>query len=1214
MKIFTTLVYVQLIFCGVLCSQNKISNQTGNWSDPTIWTPNGVPTITNNVTISNGNTVTMDVNVFCNTLDVGTGGTAATIRFSGNSALIISVNSNLTISSGSSFRTRTSSNTTHTISIKGNITNNGTLDLARDNNSLVDLIFTNGGNQNFSGGGTLTRLNNLVLNMGTSVNNILDVSLTSFVVPEDFLVLKNGTFKLSGTTALNIIPFTTIPTIPVTAGLWLNSSNAVVTSSTGLNLSGKVTVSAGTLAIGNAADEDLAVSGGTVIVSGGALNIAGKYNATGSAGTFSLGGGTITLPVIGSNNTTIAPFQVTAAGSQFNMSGGTIILMKEGGTGAQDLGFVNTGSTAGSTTGGTLQIGNSLTPAGQIFNINTTSSVSNLVVNSANATAKIFSNNLNISGNVNITAGILNANNLGLSLGGNWANSGTFTPGTGTVNFNSASAQSVFKSGGETFYHLLFSGSGLKTFSSNITSAGNYSIAAGSAVDVSTFNFQLTARGNFINNGTFNIRNGLVLLNGTTTQIIGGTSTTDFFDLTLSNAGGASLAGPEKLIGTLTLSNGTFNTNSQVFTMVSTATATARVAQIAATADISGNVTVQRFAPGGTTGWALIGAPISSALSLSDWDDDIAISCATCPDGNAGGFLSVYSYSEQALGAYDSGASYVPLNTINDPITSGKGYWVYLGDGPVTTNDITLDVTGALRKGNYTIPLNYTNYGSVTNDGWNLIHNPYPSPISWSSLKGATAAIDNAIYVYNADFNSGAGGFAGYVNGVSSPAVAAGGIGDVIPMSQGFYVHSTGATGLIAQESNKISGSQTFLRPNNTVNTGSLLRLSLNGPYLFRDETVLYFEQGATDTFDLAYDAYKMRGQDLNAPFIALEKGTELFQINGIAPLTGSFAMPLKTLTGYNGSYTVSAGDLSNFPAGACISLYDKFTGITTDLRTTDCVFMLSDTTTVSRFELNISINPLNITSSIVQPSCSGPVNAMIIAAGTNSGPWNYYWKSNGVVVKTSLNKSGADTLRNLCCGNFELQVNTAGACDNNTSTFSISPQVIPVAQFNSVDTLFSGGDSIHFNNTSVNAVSNKWFIASPWFITDVSPTHYFSIPGKYAVKLICFSDTGCSDTAEKVVTVIQKPTDIKNQQLNISELVLKTLGENKFKLEQKFSETKTTNLKIYDPSGTLMLDCGNVSSDQLNLYFDLSSYVPGIYFGRLINETHEKTIKLLVQ
>lgn len=1199
---------------------NKVSNASGNWTVATIWTPNGVPTAGDNVTISNGHMVSIvGANAVCNNLTVG-GGTAATLQFSGNASRTLTVNNNLTINTSARFQVPTNSNATHALAINGNISNNNIINFASDGNSLCNVVLSKNGNQTLSGTGTTNAFNLIALNLGSNANNTFEVSTPNFTAPTNFLTLSNGTFKLSTANAVNITPFTGAVTLPQTTGIWVNSANATLNTGAGVTLSGRITVSNGTLNIGNAANEDLLSSGGSINVSGGALNIAGKFYSTGinNLSYFSISGGTVTVPAFGSTSTTDAPFQMAGVGSQFTMSGGLIVIPREGGSGAQDLGYINTGSILNTVTGGTLQIGNSATPAGQTMNINSSAPVGNIVVGSSNATARLNTNSLSLINRVIISSGTLNANNLGISLGGNWQNNGgTFTPGTGTVTFNGSSAQSIFKSGGETFNHLSFSGSGVKTFSSAVSALGNVSIAGGSSVDVSTSNHQLSLRGNFINSGTFNARSGLVFLNGTTAQTIGGSSTTNFFDLTLNNNAGATLTNSENLISTLTLNNGNFNANG-LLTMVSTATATARIAQITGSGNITGNVIVQRFAPGGTTGWALIGTPISTGLTLNDWDDDIYISCATCPDGDAGGFISIYTYDETPPGLYDDWASYIPMNTINDPIVPGKGYWVYLGDGQFTTNNIIIDVTGNVRKFNYTIPLNYTNHGSPSDDGWNLIHNPYPSPISWAALKGATSNIDDAIYVYNADLNGGSGGFASYVNGVSSPAVGAGGIGNTIPMFQGFYVHSTGATGLNAQESNKVAGNPTFLKTSASASSNPLLRINLHGANGFTDETVLYTQPGASDGFDVDYDSYKMRGQDPYAPIIALQKTVNDFQINGVAPISGNFSIPLKTVTGYPGTYTISISNFSTFPTGACINLFDKYNSTTTNLKTSNYVFTLSDTTQAPRFNLNITINPLAINANVTQPDCSAPNDGQITAIGNSSGPWNYYWtNASGTLIKTSLNKSSADTLKTTSGGKYNLEVNTVGACDNNTSSFNINTIVAPTSQFYCVDTVYlNSGGFVQFSNASVNAIQYQWdFGDNAGFSMLPSPAYNYTATGIYTVSLICTSTSGCSDVSHKLVTVLNTDIGIASTGGgNPHGLLLKTIGNNEFLLEQEIPEALEHTYKIYDELGKLIIDLGGITSKTVSLPINLKSYKPGVYFLTITSESGQITLKLPVR
>lgn len=1196
---------------------NKISIGTGNWNTAGTWSPNGVPTAADNVTIANGHVVSINASGQCNNLIIGQGA-ATTLQFSTNTGRTLVVNNNITVNPGAVFTTLSTSNATHTVSLEGNVVNNGTIDFTIDANSIVNVVFNKDGNQSLSGNGATNDFNRINVNMGSSITNTLEITSANFSAASNFLDLSSGTLKFSMANSVNVTPFANTTTLTSNCSLFLNSANLTVNTGAGMVLFGKLNVNAGVLNIGDAANEDLNSNGGSITITGGTVNIAGKLDGSGlnNLCDFNMSGGMVVVPKISSTNTGIAPFHISSPGSQCNMTGGIIVIQQEGGTGAQNLGFTNTGTSGAIVTGGTLQIGNASTPASQIMDINTDSQVQNLWVNSSNATARLNTNNLTVAGDVLISSGALDANNLGMQVAGNWNNSGTFIPGSGTVNFNGAASQSIQKSGGETFGALIFSGSGTKTFASPITANGTFSIANGATVDQSVSNFSLNLKQNYVNDGSINTRNALIAFTGTVAQVIGGTSATDFYDLTLNNTSGVGLSSAQNLKGTLNLNNGVFNTNSQNFTMISDVNGTARVAQITGTGDITGNVIVQRFVPGGSTGWAFLGTPISSALTLNDWDDDIPISCATCPDGSAGGFLSIYTYDETPGGIYDNSASYVPLSTINDPIIAGKGYWVYFGNGQFTTTDITLDVTGTLRKNNYTIPLNYTNNGSSVDDGWNLICNPYPSAVSWASLRGSTANLDDAIYVYNADLNGGSGNFASYVNGISSPAVGSGGIGDVIPMCQAFYVHSTGATGINAQESNKVAGNPSFLKTSSNSAALSLLRLNLKGNNSSTDETVVYFEPNASNGFDASYDAYKMRGQDPLAPVIAFEHNNELFQINGIAPVAGTWSMDLKTTTGYSGNYTITPENSSSFPKGACIQLYDKFLNITTDLRTQSYSFYLSDTTTAARFSLIITVQQLNITSNVIQPTCNDINAGQIIAMGLNGGPWNYHWTKNNITLKTSLNKFGADTLFNLYSGPIELEISTVGSCDNNQSTYNINTQTPVKAGFICQDTLrLELNSTIQFINTSTNAISSYWdFGNQEGTSLSFQPSHTYISPGEYDVKLKVMSNSGCIDSTNKLLMVIDQTLGISTNSDEKNSLQVYTLSKNVFVLHKKLNEEELLHIHIMDLSGKVVKELVVEPFVDLNLTLDLSSFQKGLYLIKISNTSSYECVKLLVE
>ncbi|HQQ94960.1 MAG TPA: hypothetical protein PLQ93_10425, partial [Bacteroidia bacterium] len=56
----TVLIFFLLGIRSGLHTQTKTSNASGNWNNPAIWTPTGVPTATDNVLINNGHSITFN--------------------------------------------------------------------------------------------------------------------------------------------------------------------------------------------------------------------------------------------------------------------------------------------------------------------------------------------------------------------------------------------------------------------------------------------------------------------------------------------------------------------------------------------------------------------------------------------------------------------------------------------------------------------------------------------------------------------------------------------------------------------------------------------------------------------------------------------------------------------------------------------------------------------------------------------------------------------------------------------------------------------------------------------------------------------------------------------------------------------------------------------------------------------------------------------------
>ncbi|MFA6539982.1 MAG: fibronectin type III domain-containing protein [Bacteroidota bacterium] len=479
------------------------TTSSGSWKNPGTWSTGMVPGISDNATISDGTVIYIDTTVTVNSLTVGQGTSGVLLIGNDNTARSITVIGNIDVKAGGILRVNGASNTSgHTIASSGNILNAGRFVMATDADSRCAVTFNKSGTQTVSGSGDSTHFYTMTLNMGSSKDNILDVFATNFTVSgSNFLTITNGTFNLA--TGANVTPFTSTVTIPSTGGIKVNHSAAVLNTTGGnLVIAGDLKVQNGSLNVGNTANQNLASSGGSFDFSGGTTTVAGRFEPNNNyvITNFAMSGGTLIVAATGSTSTTNAPFTMNVSGSSFTMSGGTIRIEREGGGGSDDLGFLNTGYSTYSVTGGTLQIGDGSTPLAQTMRINTTIPVYNVLINSANATGTLVTNNIIVKNDLSVAIGTFNANGLNMTVGGNWSDAGTFTPSTGKVTFDGTGTQTIVNTGGETFNKLTIDkSSGSVVPGNDITVADSMNIVNGT-LDIGTN--MLIVNSVFVNTGT----------------------------------------------------------------------------------------------------------------------------------------------------------------------------------------------------------------------------------------------------------------------------------------------------------------------------------------------------------------------------------------------------------------------------------------------------------------------------------------------------------------------------------------------------------------------------------------------------------------------------------------------------------------------------------------------------------------------------------------
>ncbi len=422
----------------------------GNWSAPATWVGGVVPTGTDNVTIVDGATVTIDTAAVALNVTVGQGASGV-LEFESVTARTLTVGVSVTIASGGTLRSATTGTvTTHVLSIGSDLTNNGTLDFSTNGNTAgAGLTFTGATNNTFGGTGATTDIRTLTVNKGTSSASIIEVTTSNFTVQgvttdvAGYLTLTNGTFKISGSFSGTNRVFTTAAyTIGATTGFWLNNPNYTVAGQNGSPTeNGLLRISQGTFNIGTATGNSLGFStGSTIIVEGGMVNAAGRFGVAAAANaiTYTQTAGVITVCTIGNASTTLGSFDLgTSLSSAISISGGTIVCQLA----ASTIDYRNQAGTGiTGVTGGTLQMGNAASGAAKAFNLRgvlPNLDISNTSANHSATMSTTLVNFNNISLNVTINTGTtFNCGNVVFLFNGTTlTNNGTLTHNGASSNF-----------------------------------------------------------------------------------------------------------------------------------------------------------------------------------------------------------------------------------------------------------------------------------------------------------------------------------------------------------------------------------------------------------------------------------------------------------------------------------------------------------------------------------------------------------------------------------------------------------------------------------------------------------------------------------------------------------------------------------------------------------------------------------------------------------
>ncbi|NCX96143.1 MAG: T9SS C-terminal target domain-containing protein [Chitinophagia bacterium] len=386
------------------------------------------------------------------------------------------------------------------------------------------------------------------------------------------------------------------------------------------------------------------------------------------------------------------------------------------------------------------------------------------------------------------------------------------------------------------------------------------------------------------------------------------------------------------VIRSLYLTVGTFTTNDSLV-LYSDSTATARIAPIASGAGISGNTTVMQYIPGGRRAYRFWAHPFSNYIPLSQLQRGIDITGAL---GAINGFTTTGSNAASAF-RYDpfvanSAAGSDPGwrafgNTFGTPDTNkfkryqgirlfirgakGQG----LGFDTYTPSPTTITTAGNLNQGKQMVHLSK---GGAANQDYNMVGNPYASPVDIGTIIGNAKAQGNiagsAFYVWNPYLGT-SGNFQTITINPLAP------VPYYIQANTAFQVRAAhnGDT-LVFQESNKNATASTVLLKQADGNIALTL---YDNQYHAWDQVQIGNHADATDEEDNDLDATKPFGTDCNF-YTQTPAGTPM--AIDTRNLSQASTIALGMTCNYEQEYIIKATNIT-LNRNATYYLHDKHTG-----------------------------------------------------------------------------------------------------------------------------------------------------------------------------------------------------------------------------------------------------------------------------------------------
>jgi hypothetical protein len=528
-------------------------------------------------------------------------------------------------------------------------------------------------------------------------------------------------------------------------------------------------------------------------------------------------------------------------------------------------------------------------------------------------------------------------------------------------------------------------------------------------------------------------------------------------------------------------------------------------------ASFVGEITVETMAANGVTDdQRFITSPVNAPM-FSEIADDLNGPWGAGAQGTNGVAVTVDDCSIPTLTAASNYGNLFELN--ESIITNGAQCeleaWVVRSSGQLDnargysaylTNGSTFNFSGTPNTG--AIQINATNSSSshVIAEGWNLLGNPYPSPISRNAVITA-GATDVQYFV---------------TSGVYQGAYSAYNPGSNIAIAQGFQAHVNTTGNINFDNSMRNTGVSTWYATNNWFEYK--LEISVFGANS-ADKTTLFYNNDATNGYEPMFDVQK-RKSNPGHPTLSTFGVNKDLTLNGMSINDLGETVPMNLDAGANGTFTLSFAGKETFPANTTIYVKDLQEDIVHNIANGDYIFMASTTDNKDRFEIIFIPEISFLTTNVDCDGNEGSVQ-LLNTNYINNRTFDIV-SDNGLISSNDL----VNLNESLIAGSYSLNVNDQYGGMQAYLVEIESADIIEATFTVSSTTLFVG-EMLLLDNTTSNSNSVDWSIGNSIISNVNNATYSFKGAGLYEIEMNV-SNSECADLKTETVTVVNKTTGIE--------------------------------------------------------------------------------------